>query len=487
MNESTVTAGPGSREAARTPAVPIAEEIRRVFQEQRASALRLRSSPLSERIGKLERLRAGILAHRADLERAVSLDLGRPVVETRLAEFVPLLSDIAQYRRCLRRWLAPRRVRPTLLMLGTRAWVRREPRGRCLIISPWNYPLVLTLGPLIAAVACGNTTVVKTSELAPHSSAVLARLLRETFEESEVAVFEGDATVAGMLLDQPFDHMFFTGAPAIGKVVMAAAAKHLASVTLELGGKSPAIIDSNADLALAVKTLAWTKFLNAGQTCLAPDHVYVHAPAYERVVRLFKERLQAWYGDGATASADLGRIVNERHAQRLAELLTDARVRGAEVLHAGTADVAGLFVSATLLGGIPPEARIMQEEIFGPLLPLVPYESLDDVIERINGAPKPLAMYIWTRDRRTAESLIEHTSAGGTCINHSAAQFLHHNLPFGGVNHSGIGSYHGEWGIRAFAHERAVVETRTLLARAFFPPYGARSRRAIELLMKWLS
>ena len=479
----------------RAPAVPpgaltpsLAADILRVFDAQRATALRLRGSPLEERLGKLERLRASLVAHREDILQAASGDLGRPDAETDLAELVPLLADIAEHRRRLKGWLRPRRVRSTALMLGTRAEVRREPRGRCLIIAPWNYPLVLTLGPLIPAVACGNTAILKTSELAPECSRVLAGIVREVFEENEIALFEGDASVAEALLALPFDHMFFTGSPAIGTVVMAAAAKHLASVTLELGGKSPVVIDESADLALAVKTLAWTKFLNAGQTCIAPDHVYVHSAVQERVVELFKQRLDAWYGSaGALEARDFGRIVNERHALRLLSLLEDARSRGAEVSYGGGADPGRRFIAPTLLTHVPQDARIMEEEIFGPLLPLIPYRSLDEVIDRINRAPKPLAMYIWTRNRRTAQRLIERTSAGGTCVNHAGAQFLHHNLPFGGVNHSGIGSYHGEWGIRAFSHERAVLKTRVMLARIFFPPYGARVRSLSGLMRKWLS
>ena len=481
-SENTPSAAPGALTA------PLAANMRRVFDAQGATALRLRGSTLKERIGRLERLRGSLLAHRDEILRATEQDLGRPAAETDLAELVPLLADLAEHRRHLKRWLEPRRVRATALLAGTRAWVRREPRGRCLIVAPWNYPLVLTLGPLIPAVACGNTAILKTSELAPQCSQVIAGIVREVFHESEVAVFEGDASVAGALLELPFDHLFFTGSPAIGKVVMAAAAKHLASVTLELGGKSPVVIDETADLPLAVKTLAWTKFLNAGQTCIAPDHVYVHAAVHERVLELFKRRLDAWYGDARGHEArDFGRIVNERHALRLISLLEDARARGAEVPYGGEADARLRFVAPTLLTRVPAGARIMEEEIFGPLLPLIPFQSLEEVIERINAAPKPLAMYIWTRNRRTARRLIERTSAGGTCINHAAAQFLHHHLPFGGVNHSGIGSYHGEWGIRAFSHERAVLETRVMLARIFFPPYGARVRRLSGLLRRWLS
>lgn len=467
--------------------VELGAELRRVFDAQHAVALRLRESTVSERLAKLRRLRTAILAHREALIEAVTADLGRPALETELAELLPLLTDLAHHRRHLKRWLRPKRVNSTLLTFGTRASVCREPRGRTLIVSPWNYPVVLTLGPLIPAVACGNTVMLKTSEIAPHSSRALVHLIREVFDETEVAVFEGDASVAGALLELPFDHIFFTGSPAVGQLVMSAAARHLASVTLELGGKSPAIIDAEADLAHAVDTIAWAKCLNAGQTCIAPDHLFVHADIHDQVLERFRQRLREWYGVDAEHSPDFARIVNVHHTRRLVALLEDACARGATVLHGGHVDVPQRFVSPTLLGGIPADARIMHEEIFGPLLPLIVYRHEDELLEQLNARPKPLALYVWTRRRGFARRLLRRTSAGGTCVNHVALQFLQHNLPFGGVNRSGIGSYHGEWGIRAFSHERAVVDARVQLMSAFFPPYRARTRRMAAVLMKWLS
>ncbi|MCY1262330.1 Aldehyde dehydrogenase [compost metagenome] len=465
----------------------LAEDIQRVFAAQRAVALRLRGSTVDERIAKLKRLREVLLAHREAIVEAAARDFRRPPVEVDFTELMPVLMDISDYCRRLRKWLKPRRVRPSMMMLGTRAWVRYEPRGRCLIIAPWNYPVTLTLGPLVPAIACGNTVMIKTSEIAPHLSAVLVRIIREVFDESEVAIFEGDASVAEALLALPFDHSFFTGSPAIGKLVMNAAAKHLTSVTLELGGKSPVVVDQTADIDLAAKTIAWGKFINSGQTCIAPDHIHVHEAVRERFVQCLRNNLDAWYGEGAAAKdAPLSRVINARHTQRVAALIDDARVRGARVLYGGAVDVAAHFVSPTLLDNLPADARIMHEEIFGPLLPILPFRELDEVIERINAAPKPLALYIWSRDKAGTDALIARTSAGGTCVNHVAAHFLHHNLPFGGVNNSGIGSYHGEWGIRAFSHERAIVKTQVLLASLFFPPYTPRLRSILGWLLKHL-
>jgi aldehyde dehydrogenase (NAD+) len=471
-----------------SPLTPqLAEDIQRVFEAQHQTALRLRSSTVTERIGKLKRLRAVLMEHREAIVEAAARDFKRPPVEVDFTELMPVVMDISDYCRRLKKWLKPRRVRPTMMMLGTRAWVRYEPRGRCLIIAPWNYPVTLTLGPLIPAIACGNTVMIKTSEIAPNLSTVLVKIIREVFDESEVAVFEGDASVAEALLELPFDHCFFTGAPSIGKVVMSAAAKHLTSVTLELGGKSPVIVDQTADIELAARTIAWGKFINSGQTCIAPDHIYVHDSIRERFVQRVCAHLDAWYGEGLAAKdADLSRVINVRHTQRVASLIDDAKARGARVLYGGEVDLEAHFVSPTLLGDIPDEARIMHEEIFGPLLPIIGFGHLDEVVERINAAPKPLALYIWARDQASADSLIARTSAGGTCVNHIAAHFLHHNLPFGGVNNSGIGSYHGEWGIRAFSHERAIVKTQVLLARMFFPPYKPRMRKILGWMLKHL-
>jgi aldehyde dehydrogenase (NAD+) len=470
------------------PAAPAQDdEIRRVFELHAASAQRLRTSTVAQRIARLQRLREVLLAHRAEVVEAGTQDFRRPATEIEMTELMPVLMDISDTCRQLKKWLRPKRVRVTAMMLGTSAWTRYEPRGRCLIIAPWNYPVTLTLGPLVPAVACGNTVMVKTSEVAPNFSRVLASIIREAFPEDEVAVFEGDASVATVLLALPFDHCFFTGAPAIGKIVMQAASKHLTSVTLELGGKSPTVIDQTADLETAVQTISWGKFINSGQTCIAPDHIYVHESVKERVIELFRECLGRWYGEGMAAKhAELARVINARHTRRVAGLIDDAKSRGARVVVGGAVDIDAHFVSPTLITDIPADAAIMHEEIFGPLLPIISFRSVDDVVNGINSAPKPLALYIWSKNSAFADHIIDHTSAGATCVNNVGVHFLHHNLPFGGVNHSGIGSYHGEWGIRAFSHERAIVKTHYLTVRMFFPPYGPRLRKMVGLALKYV-
>ena len=451
--------------------------VRHVFDAQLDAALRLRRSTAAERVAKLEKLRDAVNTHSEAILAAAQQDLRKPAAEAELAEIVATLTEIGDAIRHTKRWMKPRGVWPTRLMLGTSGQIRYEPKGRCLIISPWNYPVYLTLAPLASAIAAGNTVILKPSELTPNFSAVMARLIRETFSAEEVALVEGDATVATALLALPFDHIFFTGSPAIGKLVMAAAAKHLASCTLELGGKCPTIVDASADLKMAAGMAMWTKFANVGQTCLAPDHLYVHESVKDEFLRHAREALVAYYGPDASTqkqTPDLARIVNPRHAARIAGLVKDALDRGAEILAGGEMDEANRYIAPTLLGKVPADAKIMHEEIFGPVLPILPYSDLDAVIAEINARPKPLALYIWSKSRLNIERVLANTSSGGACVNHSVMHAMHSSLPFGGANNSGIGRAHGHAGFKDFSNERSVLEGKLMAARVFFPPYTER-------------
>ncbi len=461
-------------------------EIRRVFERQRDSANRLRTSTCAERLVKIARLRDAVLAHRQAIRDAAYQDFRKPPAEVDLTEVLPIVMEANDARRHLKKWMKPRGVWPTQMMFGTKGYVQYEPKGRTLIISPWNYPVNLSFGPLVSAIAAGNTAILKPSEMTPHLSALMVKIVREVFSDDEVAIFEGESEVSTLLLSLPFDHIFFTGSPAIGKVVMAAAARHLASVTLELGGKSPTIVDESADLRLAAQTIAWGKFTNNGQTCIAPDHVYVHAVVKDEFVRLVRQYIAGAYGEGQAAqrSPALARMVNARHTRRINALLQDAKTRGARVLAGDAVDEQDSFIAPTLLTDIPRDAKIMEEEIFGPLLPIIPFTDLDEVITQINASPKPLALYIWSRTESSIQAVMKRTSSGGACINHAVVQFLHGKLPFGGVNNSGIGSAHGEFGFKAFSHERAVVRTRFLLARLFFLPHKRWTQKIIDLMMK---
>jgi aldehyde dehydrogenase (NAD+) len=445
--------------------------MQEVFDRQAATALRLRSSSADERIAKIRKLRDAVIAHTEDCYRAAYADFKKPPGEVDLAEILPICVEANDAIRKLKKWMKPTRVWPTLLTGGTRSHVQYVPRGRCLIVGPFNYPINLTLAPLVSAVAAGNTAILKPSELTPHMSALIAKIVGEVFSEDEVAIFQGEADVAQALQELPFDHIFFTGSPAIGKLVMAAAAKNLTSVTLELGGKSPTIVDGSANLKLAAKNIMWAKFANSGQTCIAPDHVFVHESVKDQWVDICREELKKAYGNSLTDqqnSPHLAHMVNARHTGRVKALLEDATAHGARALTGGGMGESDCFIQPTLLDQVPDAARVMQEEIFGPLLPIIGYTNLDEVIERINAGPKPLALYIYSKTEKHIDAVLTQTVSGGACVNHSLMQFLQGNLPFGGVNNSGIGNAHGHYGFKAFSHERGVVRTQLSFAATLF-------------------
>jgi aldehyde dehydrogenase (NAD+) len=464
----------------------IAPDIPTTFADQQATALHLRASTAPQRIAKLKKLEAAILAAQDAFRQALQADLRKPATESDLTEIMPVIAEIRHAARHLRKWMRPRRVAPTATMFGTAASIRPEPKGVSLIISPWNYPIGLTLGPLASAIAAGCTAICKPSELTPACAAVLADLIRATFDPAEIALFEGDATLSTTLLDLPFDHIFFTGSPAVGKIVMAAAARHLASVTLELGGKSPVIVDATADVAKAAKSIMWGKFLNNGQTCIAPDYLFVHEKILPEFIEKSKAAITKMYGDPRT-SKDYGRLVNARHFSRVNHLLADATAQGATTITGGTTDAAEKFIAPTLLTQLNPTSAIMREEIFGPLLPILPYTDLTDPISHINASPKPLALYIFSKDDQAVERILTQTSAGGTAINTTVLHFSHPNLPFGGVNNSGIGAAHGVYGFRAFSHERAVLRDKFSATSLLFPPYTQKLRNLVKLTLKYLT
>lgn len=458
-----------------------------VFTLQRATALRLRTSTAAERIAKLKRLKAAILAHRKQIHRALMEDLHKPEAETNLAEIMPVISEIRHAARHLRGWMRTRRVPSTMAMLGTQARIQTQPKGVALIIAPWNYPFALTLAPLVSAIAAGNTAIVKPSELSPACSAVMGEIIAEVFDPAEVAMFQGGPDISTALLELPFDHIFFTGSPAIGKIVMAAAAKHLSSVTLELGGKSPVIVDARADIDNAAASIMWGKFLNAGQTCIAPDHLFVHETVLPEFLDASKQALTKMFGDNAQTSRDYCRIINSRHTARIAHLLDDAIAKGAQAVMGNIRDEVQKYIAPTLLTNVSLDSEVMREEIFGPVLPVIPYTDLGNVIGQINANPKPLALYVYARDQAIIDRVISETSSGGACINMSMLHFTHNNLPFGGVNNSGIGSSHGVFGFRAFSHERAVLRDRFSVTPMLFPPYTARVRGLIKMTLKYFT
>ena len=445
--------------------------MQEVFELQEATALRLRSSTAEERIAKIRKLRDAVISHTEDWYRAAYADFKKPQGEVDLAEVLPVCVEANDAIRNLKKWMKPTRVWPTMLTLGMRSHVQYSPRGRCLIIGPFNYPVNLTLGPLVSAIAAGNTAILKPSELTPNLSGLICKVVREVFAEDEVAIFEGEADVSQALLELPFNHIFFTGSPMIGKYVMGAAAKNLTSVTLELGGKSPTIIDESADLKLAATNVMWAKFANSGQTCIAPDYVFVHESVKDAWVECCREQLRKAYGGSLVEQKDsphLAHIVNARHTSRVKALLDDANDHGARTLIGGGACEADCFIQPTLLDQVPDKSRIMEEEIFGPLLPIIGYRNINEVIDHINQGQKPLALYIYSRNNAHIDNVLTNTVSGGACVNHALMQFLHGNLPFGGINNSGIGNAHGHYGFKTFSHERGVVRTQFSFVATMF-------------------
>ena len=394
--------------------------LARLFDSHAATALRLRQSTAADRRLKLTKLLAAVLQRKDALQEAAQRDLSKHPTETNLTEVLPLVGELKHTIAGLRRWIKPHRISPTVATLGTRSRVVYQPRGRCLLISPWNYPLSLSLGPLVSAVAAGNTAILKPSEFTPHTNRVVTDIIDAVFAADEVAVVEGAEDTATALLALPFDHIFFTGSPAVGKIVMAAAARNLTSVTLELGGKSPAVVDASADLRGAAEHIIWGKMVNAGQTCIAPDYVYVHRDVADRFVDLCRSTIARRYGENDAAiksSPDFPRMIHRRHAERVARLIDEAVQAGGQLAFGGASDADARYVAPTLLRDVPASAQIRTEEIFGPALPILTFDSLDTVIAEINAAPKPLALYVWSKSERTLQALETNTSSGSLCVN----------------------------------------------------------------------
>lgn len=462
-------------------------EIERVFSKQQTHALRLRTSTAAERVAKIKRLKEMVLDRAEDIYKAFHEDFRKPEAEVDMSEILPIVMEANDAIRHTKRWMKDKRVRPTAAMFGTQARVRYEPRGVCLIVSPWNYPLNLTFMPLVSAIAAGNTAILKPSEMTPHCSQLMDEMVRELFDEQEVALFQGAVETSQNLLAQPFDHIFFTGSPAVGRIVMGAAAKNLTSVTLELGGKSPVIVDKSADLKKTAGSLVFGKFANSGQTCIAPDLTYVHADIKDAFVDEIKAAIERMYGsiEGIADNPDYCRIVNDKHYGRIKHLLDDAKQRGANVVAGGLHDDAQDFLGPTLLTDVDREAGIMHEEIFGPLMPILTYTDVDEAIADINSRPKPLALYVYGKDDRVIDRVLRNTTSGGACVNTAVMHYMHGNLPFGGVNNSGIGNAHGEYGFKTFSHERAVLRDRFSSSHLMQPPYTPFTRRLIRWTMKY--
>ncbi len=467
----------------------VSNTMEAAFEVQKNNQANLRKEPVQNRKERLNKLRNWIHANRSAIHQAMHNDFRKPALEVDGVEIFHVLNEIKYASDNIEQWARPTKVDAPLTMLGTRSWIQYEAHGVCLIIAPWNYPFSLSIGPLVSALAAGNSVMLKPSEMTPHVSALIKLMVDEIFEPQVVSVFEGDADVSQRLLKLPFDHIFFTGSPGIGKVVMKAAAENLTSVTLELGGKSPSIITDSARIEEAAQRTAVAKFINNGQTCIAPDYILVDEKVAEKFTSALIEQTKKLFATAEGSfeeSKSYCRIVNEKHFLRINELIKDALNTGAKIEFGGNVNPATNFIHPMLLSHVQLDSRVMQEEIFGPVLPIVTYKNLDEAIRIIHSKPKALALYIFSTSSSVQQKILSETSSGAACINDSAIHFLHHNLPFGGVNNSGIGKSHGHFGFLAFSNEKPVLKQKRGLTsvKAFYPPYTNFSKRLMDLFLK---
>lgn len=438
-------------------------DIDDIFKSQKRKVQQLKKTTAQERIVKLSKLKEAINANAEKILEALYLDFKKPAQEAGI-EISGITNEIDYINAFLESWMTPQVV-PTPEDFGGEASDSKiilEPKGVVLFLTPWNYPFLLTLRPLVACIAAGNAAMVKPSELTPHSVKLMKEILESVFPEDEVSVFEGGADVAAALLKLPFAHIFYTGGPQVAKIVMQAAAENLSSVTLELGGKSPSIIDDSADFSEVAGKLAFGKYLNCGQTCMTTDYVLVSEKRKDEFLGTMKATIEAMYGPEGPGinSAGYGRMVNRKHFNRVKTLLQDALDKGATLVTGGHTDEDENYISPTLLADVSPDNVIMKEEIFGPLLPVMTYETLDDAIDFVNQRDHPLGLYVFGKDRANIEKVINHTTAGGTVVNHSILHNLSPFLPFGGVGQSGFGRGNGYFAFLDFSNQRPVMEIK---------------------------
>jgi aldehyde dehydrogenase (NAD+) len=451
------------------------ENYKALVEKQRAYFLTGKTKELEFRIRALEKLRHVVQSHEVELTGALKADLNKSEFDAYATEIGFILHEIRFVLKHLKSWMKPQKVKTPMTHIGSISMIYPEPYGVTLIIAPWNYPFQLAVAPLIGAIAAGNCAILKPSELTPTTSALLARLINDHFQEEYVAVVEGDVATSQALLAERFDYIFFTGSVPVGKVIMEAAAKNLTPVTLELGGKSPCIVDEKANLKIAAKRIAWGKYLNAGQTCIAPDYLYVQKSIKEPFLLLLKEAIADMFGEIETYT----RIVSERHFLRLQQFLQDGLI-----YVGGGSDQKALKIEPTVLTNVTWDDRIMADEIFGPILPVLEFEDIDEVIREIQEKPNPLALYVFSESNDVQNKVINHISFGGGCINDTIYHITSPYLPFGGVGSSGIGAYHGKGSFDTFSHEKSVLKQTTKFDIPFRYPNVKDGLKKIKMFLK---
>ena len=434
--------------------VPIADLV----ASQRETFNSGKTRPVRFRIEQLDRLEKAILARERDILDATKADLGKCDFEAFTTEIVLVLEEIKLMKRKVRAWSKPRRVSAGLFNWPGSGRTYRDPHGVCLVMSPWNYPFMLAVAPLVGAIAAGNTVILKPSAYSPATSAVIASLLRDAFPSDYIACVEGGREVNQDLLAQEFDYIFFTGSVAVGKLVMESASKRLTPVTLELGGKSPCVVDKSADVDLSAKRAAWGKCINSGQTCVAPDYFLVHEDVKDAFVAKFREHVTRFYGENPHENAEFPRIVNRHHFDRLSSLVAGARAQAGRTVTGGRVSAETLKIEPAIIEGVSWDDPVMAEEIFGPIVPVITWRDEDEIVRKILARPRPLALYVFTRDTAQARRITGSIPFGGGCVNDTIMHVATHTLPFGGTGASGMGGYHGKWSFDTFTRVKSVVE-----------------------------
>ncbi|RQD77113.1 MAG: aldehyde dehydrogenase [Candidatus Syntrophonatronum acetioxidans] len=435
---------------------------------------------VSFRLKQLEVLKKALEDNEALILEALYQDLGKAYFNSYVTELGLVYNEIDLFLRKLKTWAKRKKVKTPLIHLGARSYIYREPYGTVLIFSPWNYPLQLSLLPLVGAIAAGNTVVLKVSSQTPAAASTLEEIEKKYFPPGFIWVVKGDRGVSRRLLEEKFDYIFFTGSKLAGKEVMEAAARHLTPVTLELGGKSPCILDREADIDRAARRIVWGKYLNSGQTCIAPDYLYVHEEVKGEFLRKAPGYIQKFYGDRPLESFDFNPIVNKKHHQRLTKLLRKGRI-----ITGGSIDEEKLYISPTIIDQVTWEDPVMQEEIFGPILPVLEYKDLKEVVERINSQPTPLALYLFSNNKEVQRIISQEVQFGGGCINDTLFHASSSYLPFGGLGESGMGAYHGETSFKTFSHEKSILKSSLFTDFAFrYPPYKL-NLKGIKKIFRW--
>jgi len=432
------------------------------------------------RIAALKKLKHSIKKYEKEIINALYRDLGKSEFEAYGTEIGFVLDSIGNFIKHSKNWARTKKVRTPLHQFPSKGYIMHEPYGTVLIIGPFNYPFQLLFEPLVGAIAAGNCAILKPSESTPTISGIVKKIIEETFEEKYIRVVEGEKETTSTLISLPFDYIFFTGSVPVGRIIMKAAAENLVPVTLELGGKSPVIVDKTANLDLAVKRILWGKLLNSGQTCIAPDYILVHKSIKENFIEKLKSTVINFYGEDASKSSDYGRIVNMRQFERLDTIIQKDKNK---IIYGGHSNAATLYIEPTIIDKVNWQDAVMQDEIFGPLMPILEYGELEEVIEIINDRPKPLSLYVFTEDKNVESTVLSRISFGGGAVNDTISHVASSNLPFGGVGNSGMGSYHGRDSFETFSHRKSILKKSTSIdIKLIFPPYGNRAKLIRKIL-----